>query len=302
MITFDTELLPPPLRAQAWIEARAEASVPSTVELADPGNFRGRYEHWYLRNVSVARHTVNSGQRLYRTQGQVDISAPANISITLQEFGIGLHQQFGVCRAVQPGRLVCTDLTAPWEYSFADAGSARALVIALDDLDMEPGTIRAGVERLEFSPINDFVTRQIGEVFDQLKSDSGERETADLGAGTVELIRALLLSASVRPNGTSIERDNRALITQAKAFAERHLAEADLTPARIAEGLGISAEALQHACLGARLMLTTWIADRRLERISDDLAFWGGTHNVAAVAERWGVANYADLRRQGDSR
>jgi hypothetical protein len=296
MIIFDTDAVVPQRRAQAWIQARADASVPSTVEITEPEGFRGRFEHWRLGEVSASRQTVNCRQRLLRTGQQVQRGGPRTLSVSLQESGTGRHEQFEVQRTVAPGRMVFTDLTAPWEYSFTEGGSVKALLIDLDALNLPPETVRRAVERIEFSPLAGFVTRQIGEVFDQIRTDSSDDGVADLGAGSVDLMRTLLLSASSPSDVRPADRDHRAVLLQIRNFAEQHLADPDLTASRIAAALSIPLETVQEVCARAHVVLDEWIAGRRLERIHEDLDFWSGPGGAAAVAARWGIADPEDFR------
>jgi len=88
------------------------------------------------------------------------------------------------------------------------------------------------------------------------------------------------------------------VLESSKKFIEQHLADADLTPARIAAAEYMSARNLHRIFESADLTVAGWIRQRRLEHCRRDLS----DHSlvglpVSHIAARWGLWEAAHFSR-----
>ncbi|WP_283136534.1 helix-turn-helix domain-containing protein [Rhizohabitans arisaemae] len=93
-------------------------------------------------------------------------------------------------------------------------------------------------------------------------------------------------------------RRRRAIQLAARRFIREHLADPGLTPTLVAEALHISPRYLYQLFQDQRTGVAAWIRNRRLERCHRDLSDpLLADLTVAAIAQRWGLADIAHFSR-----
>ncbi|WP_225729250.1 MULTISPECIES: helix-turn-helix domain-containing protein [unclassified Nocardia] len=78
-----------------------------------------------------------------------------------------------------------------------------------------------------------------------------------------------------------------ALVQAAKALADRHLADPELSPAMLARELNTSTRTLQRAFTATGESVTTYIRHRRLEQARRALTIPSGRPNISELAAQW---------------
>ncbi|SFF53181.1 helix-turn-helix domain-containing protein [Blastococcus tunisiensis] len=264
MQLLDTATIAPEQRVEAFRAAFGQASVPCRIEHLGPdARVHSRMHLWHFGSANLFT-TDASGFRLVRTPRHLRMESPPVVALAVQTSGVGRFRQFDAEALVPPRQLMLSDLTAPYEFSWVDTGGSRAFHIPYVRLSLPPDVVRRGAPRLRASPLHDLVRDHLLRLAadaDRLSADAG---AATLGTATVELVRALLVSAA---DDERLAREVReeTLLTRVLAWARRHLTEPDLGPVRIAAAHNVSVRQLYKVCAAAGVGLEQWLIAERLE-------------------------------------
>jgi AraC-like DNA-binding protein len=296
MLLLDTADLPAEDRVEAFRAAFDQASVPCRIEHLGPdGTVRARMHLWAFGRATLFT-SDSSGFRLVRTPRHVHRNSPPAVALAVQSRGVGQFNQFGTDQLVHSGELMLNDLTAPYAFSWNGSGGSCAFQVPYDQLGLPVDVVRAAGPRLRASPLYQLVRDhlfQMVRLADGMAADPG---AAALGTATTELVRALLVSAAGRP---APELREQPLVTQVLAYAGQHLADAGLTPERIAGAHNVSVRQLYKACAGAGVRLEQWLIEQRLEAARAELAAPSGRRrSIAATARAHGFVAPSHFARR----
>jgi AraC-like DNA-binding protein len=129
----------------------------------------------------------------------------------------------------------------------------------------------------------------------ELSADPG---AAALGSATVELVRALIISAAGDDRRRPWVREET-LLTRVLAFVGQHLADPDLTTEAIAARHNVSVRRLYQACAEAGLHLEQWIIEQRLAAARTALTSPAGLRrSIAGTARGCGFASPSHFARR----
>jgi AraC-like DNA-binding protein len=226
-----------------------------------------------------------SGYRLVRTARHLRMEAPHVVAIAIQSRGRGRFTQLGHEQVLGPGDLMVNDLTAPFSFSWSGTGGSRAVQISYEHLGLPADVVRSAIGRLPASPLHQLVLAHLHRLVDQADELAGDSGATALGSATVELVRALLISAagdqrSARPVLAE------ALITRVRTYVGQHLRDPALTPERIARAHNVSVRQLYKTCAEAGMSLEQWMIDQRLEAARAELGTAAGQRRPVAVTAR----------------
>lgn len=298
MQLLDTATVAPEDRVDAFRAAFDQASVPCRIEHLTPDErVHSRMHLWHFGAANLFT-TDASGFRLVRTPRHLRMESPPVVALAVQSSGVGRFTQFGEQSLVPARELMLSDLTAPYEFSWEDTGGSRAFHVPYDLLGLPPEVVRAAAPRLPGSPLHDLVrdhlVRLTGSA-DRLSADPG---ATSLGSATVELVRALLVSAAGDEHYDRAVREETQL-TRVLAYARAHLTEPDLGPRRLAAAHNVSLRRLYQVCAEAGVHLEQWLITERLELARAQLVSRSGQHrSVAAVARGCGFADPSHFARR----
>ena len=291
MQLLDTTAVPREERVDAFRAAMGEASVPCRIDHEDPvGGVRARMHLWQFgpANLFTADST---GFRLLRTPRHVRMEGTPVIALAVQARGTGRFTQFGMDQVVRDDGLMVSDLSGPYSFSWSGWGGSRAFQVPYDRLGLPVDVVRRAASRLPASPLYGLVHAHLRRLADQAEELSLDAGAADLGRGTTDLVRALLVSAADDPLLRPAVRAET-LVTRVLAYAREHLSEPTLTPERIARAHNVSLRLLYRACAEAGLSLEQWIIAQRLETARAALTAPGGRRRSIAVTAR--ACGFAD--------
>jgi len=224
------------------------------------------------------------------------MAAPERISLSIQIAGRSTLSQGDLTWVDSVGELELVDLTSTFDYLHAGAGVAEALYIDHDQLGLPVDVVRRAAPRLQESPLYDLVLqhfRQLRPVADDVEAS---HTVTMLGAGTVELVRALIASAA---DASALRRlPAESLFAQITVYIRLHIGEVDLSPARIAAAHNISLRYL-HTLFAARESgVRAWLIRERLEGARRDLARAPGPTSIAATGRAWGFSDPGHFARR----
>ncbi|MCV2490743.1 AraC family transcriptional regulator [Geodermatophilus sp. YIM 151500] len=298
MLLLDTAGMTPDERIDGFRAAMGQASVPCRIEHLGPArDVAARMHLWQFgpANLFTADAT---GFRLVRTARHVRMEAPLVVALAVQPHGRGRFSQFGADHLVGPGDLMLSDLTAPYVFSWTGTGGSRAFQVPYEALGLPVDVVRAAGPRLRASPVHGLVQahlRRMARSAAELADDAG---AAALGTATVELVRALVVSAAAdERRGRPVLAET--LVSRVLAYARLHLTDPSLGPARLAAAHHVSVRKLYQECAAAGISLEQWIIDQRLELARAQLvAPLGRRRTIAAVARSCGFTDPSHFARR----
>ena len=220
------------------------------------------------------------------------------MALAVQTRGEGRFRQFGSETLVPAGDLMLSDLTAPYEFSWTGSGGSRAFQIPYERLGLPADVIRAGAPRLRSSPLHGLVRDHLERLTagaDELSADPG---AAALGAATVDLVRALLVSAAGRDD-LAVPLREETLVTRVRAHAGRQLGDPSLGPHVLAAAHNVSVRRLYQAFADAGISLEQELIGQRLEAARAALVSPSGRRRpIHAVARSCGFDSPSHFSRR----
>jgi AraC-like DNA-binding protein len=185
-------------------------------------------------------------------------------------------------------------LTVQW----SGTGGSRAFQIPYDQLALPPEVVRSSAPRLRGSPLHDLVRDHLERLTAQADELAADPGATALGTATIELVRALLVSAAGEERQMPAVREET-LLTRVLAYARSHLTEPDLGAKRIAAAHNVSLRQLYSACARGGVSLEQWLITQRLEAARAQLGSPTGHHrSIAATARTCGFADASHFSRR----
>jgi AraC-like DNA-binding protein len=246
--------------------------------------------------------TVRScDQNVYRTPARIRAAKEDVLLISLQTRGSGLIMQDGRETKLQPGDFACYDSTRPYVLSFNEDFEQLVLHMPrrrlLDRIGRSELLTARAVRAT--SPVGSLAfpfLRQAAAVIGDVDSETASR-LSDIALALVTTAFAELVGREQTPDAQSWART--ALAYRAKAFIEAHLHDPKLTPASVADALGISLRYLQLLFHAENTTISDWIWDNRLarsrQRLRDPLL---AHESIAQVAFGCGFTELAHFSRR----
>ena len=299
MLILDTTDLPPADRADAFHAAMQQASVPCRVELrTPPGELHARMHLWPLGPGAVFT-TDASPFRLVRTPRHARQGGHWALAVSFQAAGRGEFAQLDHEQLVHGSELMMVDLSVPYSFGCAVGGGARSFQVPYEQLDLPPEVVRRATPRLRASPLHDVVLahlRQLAASADELAGDPG---AAALGTATVQLVRALVLSAAGVGDRRRADVFEETLLVRVRAYVQQHLTDPGLTPAAIAAAHNVSVRQLYRAFEQAGSGVEQWVVQRRLSAARAHLVSpTGRRRSIAATARAHGFRDPSHFARR----
>jgi AraC-like DNA-binding protein len=295
---FDTADLPTRDRVEAVDAALMTASVPCHVIHEDPdGDVHARIGVWQLGEANIFT-TRASGIRLLRTATQARQDVMPVVALSVQQQGDGRHEQLDRREIVGPGELMAVDLSAPYDFSWSGDGAAGCVQVPIGQLGLTVDTVRQAVVNIRRSPLYRLLTRHIAGLVAEADQVSADPVGAAVGETSIELCRALLVSAGrVDRHARAVLADT--LLTRVRTYVRQHLTDPDLTPARIAAAHHVSVRHLYAVCAQADFSLEQWIISQRLQGASEELARPDDHYrSIAGIAWAWGFRDPTHFARR----
>jgi AraC-like DNA-binding protein len=299
---LDTSAIPPHERADAVHTAMMYASAPCHVLHEDPDDgLHARMEVWELGDATIFTHR-SSGIRLLRTAKLARQDAMPVIALSVQRHADGRLDQGGRQQLVAPGGLLIVDLSGPYDFSWSGDGAAGCLQIPYDQLGLPLDLVRRAAPEVSASPLHQMVTRHIGQLARDPAGITGDAASAAVAAASIDLARALLVSAG-RSGRLARQVFAETLLTRVRAFTRMRLADPDLSPVMIAAAHNVSLRQLYKICAEAGLSLEQWIINERLQHVRHDLVLPDRRHlSIATIARGWGFRDPTHFTRRFKAR
>jgi len=299
---LDTAELPAADRREAVDTAMRYASAPCHVLHEHPdGDIHARMEVWDFGDATIFTHR-STGIRLLRTAKLARQDGMPVIALSVQQRADGRMERHGRQQVVAPGELLVVDLSAPYDFSWAGDGAAGCLQIPYDHLGLPLDVVRRATPEVAASPLYRMVTEHIAQLARNPSAITGDAASAGVAAASIDLARALLVSAA-RSGRHGRQVFAETLLTRIRAYTRLHLADPGLTPARIGAVHGVSVRQLYKLCAEAGLSLEQWIINERLQRVRHELTRPQRRHvPIGTIALGWGFRDPTHFTRRFKAR
>ncbi|MEN1974080.1 helix-turn-helix domain-containing protein [Cellulomonas sp. P4] len=292
MQVLDTTALPPTDRVAAFQHAVSSNSTVSLATFDDPADFVAEC-HVVPLGVAKVFTIEATGTTLRRTpraaramnESPIACALPLRTTNRLERDGGDDVRAFGA------RDLILVDLSSPYVYGWSGPGASYALHVEYDDLALPMDQIRRAIADPTASPLYPLVRDHMLRVLTGAESIGAGGAAADVGAASVALMRALIVSVAgdARQQREALHATER---TRVEAYLRAHLRDRDLSPARIAAAAGISVRLLYKLYESRGRSLEQVVIEQRLEGARGDLARPALQHRtIAAVARSWGFTS-----------
>jgi AraC-like DNA-binding protein len=282
-----------------WQEAVGQAFVPVSVRRPEAGAFVGGVTVRRLGGVELA-DIASSAQSVSRTQQQVDRQAGDVYFLNLPlADGVSVGQDGRTAR-LSLGDFALVDSTRPFELDFGTSFRQVSLKLPRELMQMrlaEPDHV-TGVPVRGDRGVGAVAAAAIRAAL--VSASSLDRRTASALSHHVADLVALALGG-VRPQPPSTP--GTLLLQAALDEVERRLGDPELSPAAVAERVGISVRYLHRLFAERGPTFGRWVLARRLECAHDDLVDPRQAHwTIARVARRRGFVDPSYFARTFKSR
>ncbi|CAN5260227.1 N/A [soil metagenome] len=241
------------------------------LDLTDAQGVNGHYEMMECADMTFVRATTCGGLfHVHRREAHL-MSAPSTACfICLPLHGEAQLSQHGRDCALGAGDLGLLDAQSPYSVEISSGCDALWIRFPKQRFDWRSHAFR-GVSARKISGsagLGLLTSNYIRTLFDQMSSVPSSSRQA-LGATMVDLIGEAALEATngVRP----FKPASRRTFERAQMYIERHICDEDLSPKRIAEGLGISQRYLSDLFAAEGQTTMGHVVQRRLERCHEAL-------------------------------
>ncbi|WP_230984359.1 helix-turn-helix domain-containing protein [Microbispora oryzae] len=296
-----SEDLPAAERFPWWCDLTARQMYPTLLSSDHAGDYRAAVKVVELGPVTVTAPEFDC-MRAVRTQRLIRRSDPEVWTLTLISGGSLWIEQDRDRHELNIGDLVLQDPSRPFRSEALEAGGLARTV----QLDLTRSTFPLPEQLLRRHAarplpsrrgVGVLLARMLEDVVDQADS-LAPVECAPLGAALIDLATAFLAGTIDRARTVPVETRQRVLTREIKAFVQRHLGRADLSPSSIAAAHHISVRYLHRLFQQDGLTVGGHIRRERLERCRADLTDGRlARQSVERIAARWGFADAASFSR-----
>ncbi|MFJ6843349.1 helix-turn-helix domain-containing protein [Streptomyces griseoluteus] len=198
---------------------------------------------------------------------------------------------------VTPGRICIRDTKASWEFYCEPA--TRVRVITLPRHLVFSGAASPG--SVNGSCLADVGTPEVRFLLNFLeaieKSSDDLHHSASAQALAAEACTALFSGMLFGRHASASQDHPDAAVTAARNFIEKNLGSAHLSPAMIAQNVGVPLRTLQRSFSDSDDTIMAFIRRRRLQNAHADLRRLGGTARISEIAARWQFADASHFIR-----
>ncbi|WP_432041612.1 helix-turn-helix domain-containing protein [Streptomyces cadmiisoli] len=199
---------------------------------------------------------------------------------------------------VTPGRICIRDTKASWEFSCAPATHVRVVRIPRHLVFSRIGSTRV-LNQAYLSDVTAPEVRFLVNFLESIEKSSTELERSTSAQSIALDACATVFSGMLSDNSVSGIQDHpNATVRAAKNVIERNLDRNDLSPALIAQMVGVSLRTLHRSFAESDDSIMAFARRRRLEKAHGELVRMGSTAKVSEIAARWQFSDASHFIRQ----
>ena len=300
-IVWRSDALPPQDRFPTWRDITARSHVPTEVRSEHEADFDAAMRVVSLGPAQVSELSYPS-LTASRNAKQIHQSDPELYMLTLSLRGRMGIEQGGREGTISPESMVLYHTSAPFR-GWVDTGDKHCQVIQTQvPRDLVPLPDREVFKAVATtSPAGAGVGALLAQFLAGVprNTENCHPETAAKMGGFVADLMAVMVNEHLGGNARGVgDSWNRTLLPVVQAYIERHLADHDLSPARVAAIHHVSVRSLQRIFRAQGTSVTDWIRRRRLERCRRDLLdprF--ADRPIHTIAAQWQFSSAAHFSR-----
>ena len=302
--TVDTEQVPAAERFDMWLDLVARTASPLRIRTEHAHDFTARAEIVELGPIQVVNYRYPSLEGV-RTPRLGRESAPEIYTLALTVDGDGAASQAGRSSVLGPDEFIFYDGSRPHgvRHLGDDDGRepARSVVAIIPHAGAAAvaGPAGAAARRPDVGHRGD--RRAAAQFLLQIAHHPEQYHAADaarLGAVGLDLASTMLGRHLVAEDAVPTEVRRRALVTQMRAYIQRHLGDATLSPQVVADAHHVSLRTLHRLFEAEESTVASYIRELRLARCRHDLADPGlRGQPIQAIGARWGFPDKAHFSR-----
>lgn len=296
-----TDTVPSRERLAYWIDAVCDTYVQLDCDALGEAGARGALDGEIVSDklapLGLSRVTATA-QKVCRTPARIAAAGEDYFLVSVQTRGTGLVMQDGRCAVLQPGDFALYDSTRPYELRFEQAFQQYVLMLPgaalrrqLRDAHLLTAQRVSGVRGAGHLVIG--MVRTLAE-------DIGMLEPTSAAAVADSVTNLLVAGLSTLPRAHPAPASSLAALhrEQVKDYVRTHLRDPELSVARIAGHLRVSASTLHRAFAGEACSIADWIWSQRLEGVRGALSD-AGVHvrSISELAFAWGFNDAAHFSR-----
>ena len=298
-VLMDAQSYPVEKRFGMVTELAESVALQVDAEMLDPPErIVAQHEKWRLGVATLHRIRL-SGVRVRRTPAHIHRTPSSAVAIMLQRQAVRHQYQHGRHTVTEPGECAVWDFAAPFEAGWDGVGESWCVAIPRDRLGLSAETVAAATGRLRDSPLHDMIAGQITELIEGAEALERDPAAVMVGQCCVEMVRALLLSASGPAAGDKAAPAQSTVGRTVQSYVRAHLNDPDLRVEQIAAAHNMSPRYLYRLCAGAGIRLEQWIIAERLaaaRALLVDPAHGGRT--ISAIAHTVGFRDATHFTRR----
>ncbi|WP_234312771.1 helix-turn-helix transcriptional regulator [Streptomyces seoulensis] len=198
---------------------------------------------------------------------------------------------------VTPGRICIRDTKASWEFYCEPATRVRVVTIPrhlVFSRAASPGSVTG-------SYLADVSTPEVRFLLNFLEAVEKSRDdlhrSASAQALAADACTALFSGMLFDQRASAIQDHPNATVTAARNFIEKNLGSTRLSPAMVAQNVGVSLRTLQRSFSDADDTVMAFVRRRRLQSAHAELRRLGGTARISEIAARWQFADASHFIR-----
>jgi AraC-like DNA-binding protein len=243
-------------------------------------------------------HVASEPQSAARSPRHIRRASDAWIMLVMQTLGPALLRQDGRSAALGPGDMVLFDSTRPYQFVFDRPFQQLVMKIPHQRLAarLPLPALWLGRPVTAASPLGKVLAAHVSAVSAALETiDPAVR--SGLIERTIDLV-AFTFTGVVNGDGASASTARRALAARAMQYIDARIDDPALSPARVADTLGISVGYLHRLFQAVEASVSGYIRERRLARCREELA--SALHageRISEIALRWGFSDVAHFSR-----
>ncbi len=295
------------------------SSVFVELEMNNAGGVNGRYAISELDGMRIVRSSTYGGRfQVFRGDCHIRRTRSHSVFLCLPLSGNVIIQQNGRRGTIARGDLGLLDSRAEYEIDVFDRADVLWLSLSPTLVEARLGNLPAAVaRRIDCSRGAGLIASRFVRSVAWEAGGLKDRHSSPFSSVTIDLVAAAL-SADEPVSYLRRLGGPRRTWERACDYAERHLGDENLSPARIADAVGISTRYLSELFASQGTTTMEWVARRRLEScraalesqswapgIITEIAFRSGFGNISSFnrsfKEAFGLAPRKVMRRPIES-
>ncbi|MGW3341163.1 helix-turn-helix domain-containing protein [Streptomyces sp. NPDC001009] len=208
-----------------------------------------------------------------------------------------LFKSGNASHVVTPGSICIRDTKASWEFYCEPATHVRVVTIPRHLVFSRTASPR-GVNGSFMADVSTPEVRFLLNFLEAIEKSSDDLDrSASAQALAASACTALFSGMLSGQHASEIQDYPDATVTAARNFIEKNLEDDDLSPAMVAQNVGVPLRTLQRSFSDSNDTIMASIRRRRLESAYADLMRLGSTARISEIAARWQFADASHFIR-----